>query len=161
MALALQAPTARPPLPRKAMVRRPRLVRALRMARDVPLAVLVAPAGYGKTTLLAEWAREDARPFAWIGGGDVADGDSDVLLDAVATVLDELEPVDGETLDALSQREPFVLVVDDAHLLRPPSVRTLGVVAQLVGPGSTLALASRCEPQLGLGRLRAHRLIVE
>src|SRR6478736_3303257 len=57
MALALQAPTARPPLPRKAMVRRPRLVRALRMAREVPLAVVVAPAGYGKTTLLAEWAR--------------------------------------------------------------------------------------------------------
>jgi len=81
MALALQAPTSRPPLPRKAMVRRPRLVRALRMAREVPLAVLVAPAGYGKTTLLAEWAREDARPFAWIGGGEVADGDSDVLLD--------------------------------------------------------------------------------
>jgi LuxR family maltose regulon positive regulatory protein len=161
MALALQAPTARPPLRRKAMVRRPRLVRALRMARDVPLAVLVAPAGYGKTTLLAEWAREDARPFAWIGGGEVADGDSDVLLDAVATVLDELEPVDGDTLDALSQREPFVLVVDDAHLLRPPSIRTLGVVAQLLGPGSTLALASRCEPQLGLGRLRAHRLVVE
>src|SRR6476661_2519751 len=151
MALALQAPTARPPLPRKAMVRRPRLVRALRMA----------PAGYGKTTLLAEWAREDARPFAWIGGGEVAERDSDALLDAVATVLDELEPVDGDTLDALSQREPFVLVVDDAHLLRPPSVRTLGVVAQLLGPGSTLALASRCEPQLGLGRLRAHRLVVE
>ena len=162
MALALQAPTARPPLPRKGMVRRPRLVRALRMASEAPLAVLVAPAGYGKTTLLAEWAREDARPFAWIAGGEVADGDSEGLLDAVATVLDELEPVDGgDTLDALSQREPFVLVVDDAHLLRPPSVRTLGVVAQLVGPGSTLALASRCEPQLGLGRLRAHRLVVE
>ena len=65
---------ARPPLdPRsaraaaaRARVRRPRLVTALAGPDGPPFAVLVAPAGFGKTTLLSEWSTRDPRPFAWI-----------------------------------------------------------------------------------------------
>ena len=47
-------------------VRRPALVRRLTSARNAALAVLVAPPGYGKSSLLAEWAQEDERPFLWL-----------------------------------------------------------------------------------------------
>src|SRR3954467_3713705 len=73
------------------LVGRDRLLRRLLGARDVPLVVLLAPAGYGKTTLLCQWAQRDARPFMWLEREEVADA------------------VEG--LEA-----PTVLVVDDAHL---------------------------------------------
>src|SRR4051812_49912335 len=51
------------------LVPRPRLVRRLAGDHLAPLVVLVAPAGYGKTTLMSEWAHRDARPFAWTSLG--------------------------------------------------------------------------------------------
>src|SRR5262249_13650034 len=54
------------PAPRQGSIRRTALVNRLRAARAVPVISLVAPAGYGKTTLLAQWAERDERPFAWV-----------------------------------------------------------------------------------------------
>src|SRR4051812_33904345 len=64
---AVDAPL-RPPRP--GSVERPALVRRLRAAADAAVVALVAPAGYGKTTLLAEWAASDPRSFVWIGPDD-------------------------------------------------------------------------------------------
>ena len=61
---AVSAPSRRWPQ-RPEIVSRERLVQRLAQARDVPLALLIAPAGYGKTTLLEDWAAHDGRPFAW------------------------------------------------------------------------------------------------
>lgn len=47
-------------------VTRPRLVSRLRQARDFRVVLAIAPAGYAKTSLLAEWASVDERPFAWV-----------------------------------------------------------------------------------------------
>src|SRR5262249_25268608 len=47
-------------------VRRRRLVRRLRSARPGTLILISAPAGYGKTSLLRQWAEADPRPFAWV-----------------------------------------------------------------------------------------------
>ena len=58
--------TGRPTLSRD-VVPRPRLVAALAATGDGCVAVLAAPAGYGKTTLLCQWEAADARPFAWLG----------------------------------------------------------------------------------------------
>src|SRR4051812_12070532 len=55
----------RPPI-RDGLVSRARLTRRLVGSSDLPLALLVAPAGYGKTTLLCQWAEQDRRPFAWV-----------------------------------------------------------------------------------------------
>src|SRR3712207_836201 len=52
------------------LVSRPRLVRRLAGNPQARLAVLVAPAGYGKSTVLSEWAACDPRPFAWISLDD-------------------------------------------------------------------------------------------
>src|SRR3954466_16406662 len=54
----------RPP-PGAGTISRTPLVNRLRAAGAFPLVLVVAPAGYGKTTLLAQWAERDARPFAW------------------------------------------------------------------------------------------------
>src|SRR5947207_3196087 len=51
---------------RNDLVSRPRLVRRLLSARGTPVVLLVAPAGYGKTTLISEWARRDSRSFDWV-----------------------------------------------------------------------------------------------
>ena len=93
----------RPPTRPRGLVARPRLVRRLSEARDAQFVLLVAPAGYGKTTLLSEWAACDGRRFAWI---DLAAGDNDSerLLAAVRRTVH-----DG--------RAPTVLVVDNAHLI--------------------------------------------
>src|SRR4051794_12344594 len=90
------APSASAGVPARApfrpgLVRRERLVARLAAARDAPLVLMVAPAGYGKTTTLAEWAEQDERPFAWIAlGPDV--GDAAGLVAAIAPALDEIEP---------------------------------------------------------------------
>src|SRR4051794_14653695 len=139
---------------REALVVRPRLVERFVAASHAPLAVIAAPAGYGKTTLLADWARADGRPFAWVALEE-ADNDPALLAATVAHAL-------GEAGRSLEESPPFVLVLDDAHVLHSAESREwLGNLLQLVPPGSQLALASRTEPALPTGRLRAHRALVE
>jgi len=55
---------------------------------------VVAPAGYGKTTLLAQWAERNGQAFAWVSV-DEADNDPKVLLTYVAEALNAVEPVGG------------------------------------------------------------------
>src|SRR4051794_12641228 len=109
------------------------------------LATVVAPAGYGKTTLLAEWARRDGRPCTWISL-------------AAQPALDALRAA-GRMLQAGAG--PRLLVVDDAHLAEPPARRRLLLTAAALPAGSVLALGSRRPLAEPLGRLRAQRLVVE
>ncbi len=162
------------------LVPRPRLVARLRDAADSPLVILTAPAGYGKTTVLTEWAAEDERPFAWITL-DGADNDPAALVSSIVEELERIEPVASEVLAALSAPEPsistivlprlgralasrnvpFVLVLDDVHTLKGREALDLvTAIADHLPPEAQLALASRTEPPLGLGRMRAqHRLL--
>jgi len=129
-----------PPSRAPGLVPRARLVGRLQEARDVPLALLVAPAGYGKTTVLSEWAERDPRPFQW------------VRPDGLAGLAGEIA----------ATRHPSVVVLDDVHML-PGShaFRMLAEIVKAIPQGSQLALATRCEPPLAVGRLRAHRRVVE
>jgi LuxR family transcriptional regulator, maltose regulon positive regulatory protein len=143
-AIALQPPPARP----AGLVSRARLVRTLAEARDVPVVVVVAPAGYGKTTVLAEWAEQDPRPFAWIRL-DGSHDDPDAL---VASIWDSLGAAE----------HPSVLVLDDVHALaRTHEFEVLQAIAEAMPPPSQLVLAARREPALPIGRLRAHRKVAE
>ena len=85
-------------------VRRPDLVSRLRQAGDYPLVLIRAPAGYAKTSVLAEWAEQDDRPFAWVSLTS-RDDDATRLLNRL------VEAVDGVSLKG----RPFVLVVDNAR----------------------------------------------
>jgi LuxR family transcriptional regulator, maltose regulon positive regulatory protein len=142
---------------------------------------VVAPAGYGKTTLLSQWAEHDGQAFAWVSV-DESDNDPKVLLSYVAEALDAIEPVDGRVFDALaspgssvpgsvvprlgnaflSMASPVVLVLDDVHLLHNRECRAaLSVLADHVPDRSRLVLAGRAEPPLRIARLRAEGRITE
>lgn len=175
----LESKHRRPRL-RDGLVARARLVRRLASSAELPLALVVAPSGYGKTTILSQWADEDARPFAWVTI-DEDDNDPRRLLASIAAVLEEIEPVDpvlserltaprpkpSDLLSALarmlqSRARPFVLVLDDVHAIRAErSLRLLAAIADNMPWGSQLALASRHEPRMPVGRLRANRNVVE
>ena len=144
----------------------PRLVRPL-LDDSRAVAAIVAPAGYGKTTLLAQWSARDPRPFAW-AALTPADDDPRCLAQTISLALDALRtPSDpGARADGLERTlaglGPVVLALDDLQVLR--SAEALAIVAELaasVPPRSTLAVASRRDPMLPLGLLRAQDEVVE
>ncbi len=174
-----EAKLFRPPI-RPGIVRRKELVERLR-ASTASVVAITAPAGYGKTTLLAEWAEGDRRPFAWVSV-DEADGDPVVFLGHVAVALDRIEKFEPPVFDAIAsptgatparvlsrlgsalstRAEPFVLVLDDLdRLTEPPVMDAVATIAGYVPSGSQLALAGRAVPSVGLPRLRADGRLLE
>ena len=147
-----------------------------RLARDDarPIVSVVAPAGYGKTTLLAQWAERNGQAFAWVSV-DEGDNDPKVLLTYVAEALNAVEPVGQRVFDALaspgssvpgsvvprlgsafsSMISPVVLVLDDVHLLHDTECRAaLSVLADL----QKLALGAQPrDPQRRLGPPGEHQ----
>ncbi len=166
---------------RAGFVSRPALVARLLDGRDAALALIAAPAGYGKSTLLAEWAACDERPFIWITL-DARARDPVLVAASIAQAFEDVGWIDPDVWPALTSslanggtsalgrlmrsldrdERSFVLVLDDAHAISPSVLK--GVVPPLLeglGQGSQVALASRTEPPLPIGRLRAHRALVE
>ena len=90
-----------PPLMRPGTVIRSALVDRLRRDDSRPVVSVVAPAGYGKTTVLSQWAERSSRVFAWVSV-DEADNDPKVLLTYVAEALNAVEPVGERVFDALA-----------------------------------------------------------
>jgi LuxR family maltose regulon positive regulatory protein len=132
------------------LVRRERLVQVL-STTEVPVALVVAPLGYGKTTLVEAWAATDPRTFGWMRLGPGPAKALEVLAEATAA-LDALGGTGGS----------FVLVIEDADAVQGPNAsRVLGEIAAAVPPGSMLALTARSVPGLPIGRLRAHRQVIE
>jgi LuxR family transcriptional regulator, maltose regulon positive regulatory protein len=156
------------------------LVNRLRAATSTAVATVVAPAGYGKTTLLSQWAAKDARQFAWITI-DERDNDPVVLARHIAAALAQTGELSPHLVNALSspgkpiwaaavprlgaalaERSPLVLVLDDFNLLR--SRAALEVVSALIGDeaeGSMLVAATRVAPTLPLAPLRASGRLLE
>lgn len=140
-----------PPYP-AGFVRRPRLVRELTESDDAALALIVAPAGYGKSSLLSEWARCDSRDFLWLAPGRGGEESPDRAVGVAARAIRR----------AATCGRSFILVLDDAHLLSRGGLRKLvETVLQDLPQGSTLGLASRVDPDLPVARLRANRALVE
>jgi LuxR family maltose regulon positive regulatory protein len=162
-------------------VRRVGLLDRLQASASTPVVTVVAPPGYGKTTLLAQWAGRDPRPFAWLSI-DRGDNDPAVLLTHIAVALDRVEPIDPAVFDALAspgvsiagtvvprlgsalsaRALPVVLVLDGVHLLHDREC--LEAVTALIGHlprASQLAMASRGEPPLPVARLRAEGWVAE
>jgi LuxR family transcriptional regulator, maltose regulon positive regulatory protein len=171
----------RHPALRAGTVPRSSLIERLASGDPRPVVSVMAPAGYGKTTLLAQWAEHDGQAFAWVSV-DEADNDPKVLLRYVAEALDAVAPIGDRVFDALASPAssvpgsvvprlgsafaamtvPVVLVLDDVHLLRNREGRAaLSVLADHVPGGSRLAFAGRDEPPLRVARLRAEGRILE
>ena len=147
----------------------------------VPFVTVVAPAGYGKSTLLASWAEADPRPFAWVAL-DARDSDAVVFLRYIAAAIHRVQPISPEVFGALAGTKgstwakrvprvggalaglerPLVLALDDLHTVANPScLDMLAELAQYVPGGSQIVVTSREEPALPLARWRASRQVHE
>src|SRR5215471_15339210 len=157
-AFELMLSKLRSPLVRPGTVHRSSLIERLRQGDRGPIVSVVAPAGYGKTTLLSQWAERNGQAFAWVSV-DEKDNDPKVLLTYVAKALDEVEPIGERVFEALaspgssvpgsvlprlgsafaSMSSPVVLILDDVHVLRDRHCRAaLSVLADHVPGGSRL-----------------------
>ena len=144
------------------------------------LAVVWAPAGFGKTTLARQWAEMDGRPLAWLSA-DVADDDTVVLFRHLVAALAGVVPM-TETLGALERgqrvdpergcvliasdlsRAPcsFLLVIDDAHAVASSaSLTLLERLLQSIPEGSVACLVSRERPPFRLDRRQLSGDLVE
>jgi len=160
------------PPPRPDAVSRGGLIETARSSGCRFVAV-TAPAGYGKSTFLAEWAATETRRVAWVSV-DRFDDDPAALLTSLAAACcraglasrDLIDDVGGSGVSALDRAAPrlaaafraspvpFVLILDDLHELQSPACHdVLGVVISAIPRGSQLAAASRSE-QPHLPRLR-------
>lgn len=160
-----------PPL-HEGSVSRATLIRTAR-ASDCRVVGVTAPAGYGKSTLLAEWAAGEDRPVAWVAF-DRFDDDPAVLLTLLASAFARISPGSSDLIALMrglgvsvlgraaprlaaafrTTQIPFVLMLDDLHELQSPACHdVLGVVISGIPRGSQLVAASRAE-QPHLPRLR-------
>jgi LuxR family transcriptional regulator, maltose regulon positive regulatory protein len=167
------------PLPRAHLVRRPRLAARLTQGMMGALTLVSAPAGFGKTTLLAQWLAESGMPVAWLS---LEPGDNELVrflsyliatlqtldphLGAGALTLLQLpQPASAETVLTLltndvgsrgRDRGDFVLVLDDYHVLdAKPIDHALTYLVEHLPPQMHLVIATREDPPLPLARLRA------
>jgi LuxR family transcriptional regulator, maltose regulon positive regulatory protein len=169
-------------VPRAGFVPRPRLVARLAQGMDRGLTVVCTPAGFGKTTLLGDWARRSRRPAAWLSL-DAGDNDPARFWRYVAAALDRARPGTCAPLAALlrgPQQPPLeavvtslinelmagerevALLLDDYHLIEAPAVHdSVTFLLERLPPGLRLVLASRADPPLPLARLRARGQLAE
>jgi LuxR family maltose regulon positive regulatory protein len=169
----------RRPMDRRVGIPRTGLVHRLTTSSKTPIVGIFAGAGYGKTTLLAQWADADPRPFAWVSL-DQRDNDPVVLLTYIAAALDRVEPQPPAVFEALStpgagvetvltprltmalssRSSPLVLVLDDVHLLlNPAGLQAVATLILGLPEAFQIAIAGRAEPQLPLARLRAQGVL--
>jgi LuxR family maltose regulon positive regulatory protein len=163
------------------MVSRPDVVGRLRASRQASVVAVSAPPGYGKTSLLVDWAERERRPFAWVSIDD-ADNDLLVLLAHVAIALHRIEPVADSVFAGLraqrgpisstaarrigkafsTRRKPVVLVLDDVDRLTDPlSLDAVVTMAAHTPAGSQLAVSGRSLGRLPLSRLRSEGRLLE
>lgn len=173
-AVPILATKLRPPRRRRTLVERPRLTGLGDRSRHHALTLVSAPAGFGKTTLVAEWFADD-EAVAWLSLDERDDepiafwtyvitaleaaaselgaeagrliGSPGVALDAVvATLINDLETASHD----------LVLVLDDYHLIEAPDIhRSVAFFLEHRPPQIRLVIATRADPPLPLAALRA------
>jgi DNA-binding SARP family transcriptional activator len=157
-------------VPQQDVLRRERLEARLRAIWDHRLGMVVAPAGSGKTSLLARFARTAGVPVAWYRA-ETWDGDDAALLRHLEHALTGVLPgtprgwrtiEDAARALEITDAERVLLVVDDLHALEGTSAeRTLERLIEYAPPWLAILVASRIEPGFNLSRLRVSGLLLE
>ena len=177
LATKLHVPGSRPGL-----VPRPRLTERLDEGLERGLVLVSAPAGCGKTVLLADWAQRSQYPAGWVSL-DAGDNDPARFWRHVVAALDRARPAIGERVAPLlgppapSSFEPLVtalinelaaslgddkmlLVLDDYHVIGSQPVHdSLRFLLEHRPAGICVVLASRSDPPLALARSRARTAV--
>jgi len=177
LATKLDVPQRRPGL-----LPRPRLLGRLAAGMEQELTLVCAPAGFGKTSLLGDWARHARQPVAWLSL-DAGDDDPVRFWRYVAAALDRAgiavgerlapllrgpEPASLETVvtalinELVARSEEVTLLLDDYQLIQVPPIHdSLTLLLDRAPPMLRLVLASRADPPLPLARLRARGQLAE
>lgn len=172
------------PPARSAQVRRSRVLSKLEQGLGLPVTLVSAPAGFGKTTLLSEWAAETRTlPLAWLSL-DPEDNDLPRFLVYLAASLNSLkEGINSSVIPLLQMNRPpeprviltslinelieslpkaFIQVLDDYHVITSQEVHeALLFLIENLPPKMRLVIISREDPPLPLARLRARRQLTE
>jgi LuxR family transcriptional regulator, maltose regulon positive regulatory protein len=171
------------PRPRAQLVSRPELIERLQEGIQGPLTLVSAPAGFGKTTLLAQWLVQSDTPVAWLSL-EPEDNEPVRFLSYVIAALQTLDSHIGTTALALLQmsqpalpetvvalltndlvihdRGDFALVLEDYHVIEAsPIHRSLAFLLEHLPPQMHLLLTTRADPPLPLARLRARGQLTE
>jgi len=164
------------------LLTRPRLLDQLEQAVAYGLLLVSAPAGFGKSSLLAEWARNSDRPVGWVSL-DVDDNDPVRFWRCVAAAIEQaragLEEKILPLLRAADQLAPeaivtamvnelaarpaeFTVVLDDYHVIESQAVqRSLAFLLEHLPPGMHVVIAGRSDPPIPLARMRARGQLAE
>lgn len=169
---------------RAGLVERPRLRERLRRGALAKLTLISAPAGFGKTTLLAEWLAEASSgnsATAWLSL-DKSDDDPTTFWSYLVTALQTAAPGIGADLLATlhSGQQPterdlaglindlsalpdgLYLVLDDYHVVDQPAIQAgLAFLLDHIPPQVHVVISTRVDPPLPLARLRARGDLVE
>jgi LuxR family maltose regulon positive regulatory protein len=179
---------ARRPKISSEIVPRPHLTERLNLGLDRTHIVVVAPAGYGKSTLVSSWLAKSDYPSAWLTL-DEADNDlgsflsafivalGQVLPDACQSTKDILQRASlpapsvllaslinelGQALIPSVEKRKLVVALDDYHTIRNRDIhKLLTALLQSSPPGFHLVILSRRDPPIGLSKLRAQSLVAE
>ena len=169
-----------PPRLRDGTIPRVELVSRLRPRPPANVSLVVAPAGYGKTTLLTQlFNRLDRQPLAWLSV-DERDDDPVTFLTYLVLALHRIGVCERQLVDVLArprrslttivarlQRSlqasgPFTLLLDDLHLLSgEQSLEIVGNIVRDLTPAARLVITSRTEPALPVAALRAQARVIE
>ena len=168
-----------PPPLRSGTVARDALLDRLTGAKATSVVGIFAPAGYGKTTLLAQSIARERRPVVWVSV-DEGDNDPVVLLTHVAVAVDRVSPLTSALFALLASQGPFepgavhrvcselstlpehVLVLDDVQRISGSFSRdAIAALALNVGRGSQIVLSGRSSDGLPIARLRAAGRLLE
>lgn len=170
------------PRPPPGLVPRARLADLLEHGLALPFVLVCAPAGFGKTAMLADWCRSRQQQVAWLCV-DAADNDPTRFWRHVVTALDRVRPGVDERAGLLLNRPGLasfdelvtavinhladdpgevLLVLDDYHAIEAEAVHaSVLFLVEHAPPGLHVVLASRADPPWPLGRLRARGHLAE
>ncbi|MDF2626184.1 MAG: helix-turn-helix transcriptional regulator [Symbiobacteriaceae bacterium] len=170
------------PLPRAKAVSRPHLIARLNEGLNGKLTLISAPVGFGKTTLVSEWVAGCDRPVAWLSLDEGDNNATRFLIHLVAALQSISESIGGGVVGTLQSPQPpsiesiltvllngisalphkFVLVLDDYHVVDAQQIdNALTFLLEHLPQQMHLVIATRENPQLPLGRLRARGHLTE
>lgn len=170
------------PKTRSNLVSRPRLLARLNDSLHCKLSIISAPAGFGKTTLVSEWAVNSEYPIAWLSLNK-EDGNLIRFLTYLVTTLQTVQVDFGKDIHAVLQSsqssmiEPvltmllneittittdFFIILDDYHLIDSKQVdNSIAFLLDNLPPNMHLIITTREDPHLPLARLRAQGQLIE
>ncbi len=170
-----------PPVLRRGTIDRPRLLEPLLDAAGPRVVAVFAPPGYGKTTLLAQFAAREPRPVAWLTV-DELDNDPATLTSYLVAAFDRIHPIPDSIRSGIAApperilatavprlaselarwRRPVVLILDDVHRLTDRiSLDVLGLLVDHFPSGCRVVISGRVEPDLPVARMRADGILLD